>query len=292
MRHKTTGVRALVVAAALASACLAACQTARPELAGTNVQSGVDLHGRVTECGRPQCFTFEAVESSLLDFSLIADDGSMAAPQPTLTDPEGREVAVLPYLASPPGAATLKVTGVPIRKTGVHRLTLENNVPGHQVFYRFNHELRFPPIEDMRVRLTAREPSPVYVAAPRGGQVIVRIVPLKGSHLLPEVTGVLDPWGGRALDPSQTPPGMPVPAAGRADDGSLVLHFFAPRPGIYTVLAAARACQEGDAGIYADVRAPAPCAHQVFHTDGSCDFGMPGVVASTARQPTDAVAMR
>jgi hypothetical protein len=125
----------------------------------------------MTECGKGQCFTFEGVESSLLSFSLVSDDGSLAAPVPDLTDPEGKRVELSPFMTSPEGAATTGAAGIPLRRTGIYRVALANPTPGHQVFYRFQYRLDFPPIQDLRVTLTPEQATPIYVSAPRGGLV-------------------------------------------------------------------------------------------------------------------------
>jgi hypothetical protein len=269
----------LALAGTLAAAGLAAgCRTAAlpRAAAGTSVQLGESLHGRVHEQnGEAQCFTFEGVESSLLSFALVSDDGSVAAPVPSVTDPEGRPVDVSPYVASPHGAATMQARGIPLRRTGIYRVAVANQVPGHPVFYRFRHDLAFPPIEDLRARLQPEEPTPVYVAAPRGGQVIVRVRPLQ-QGLVPELHAVQDPWGGRALDPSLAPRGF-LPQATRLQDGTLILTFVAPRPGVYTVLAAAKPGLAGDASVSSQVTSPGASGAKVWHTNAPCTgFGLPG----------------
>jgi hypothetical protein len=284
-----SGIAVLLIAAG-ACGCRA---PVRPEANGTTVAADATIHGRVKPCGVGQCFTFEGVESSLLSFTLVSDDGSMSAPLPYLSDPEGKSVNLSAYVRSPEGAATMQVSGIPLRKTGIYRLAMANAVPGYQVFWRFQHHLEFPPIEDMRVRLAPDGAVPVYIAAPRGGQVTVRISPIRGSNLDPDVQGVLDPWGGRALDPTQLPAGTPVPMVGHMQDGSMVLQFHAPRPGIYTVYATSKPCRGGDASISAQVSSPAPCAANVWHNDAPCpQYGTPGDVATTGTAPAGPIAMR
>jgi hypothetical protein len=273
----------LALAACVASALVAGgCRSSLGprDAAGTSVQLGESLHGRVhCQNGEGQCFTIEGVESSLLSFTLASDNGSMGAPVPALSDPEGRPVDLTAYVASPYGAATMQVKGLPLRKTGIYRMTVANQVPGYPVFYRFRYDLAFPPIEDLRLSLQPHEPSPIYVAAPRGGQVIVRVRPLD-PRTLPELHAVQDPWGGRALDPTQLPQGAALPQATRLQDGTMILSFTAPRPGVYTVMAATRSCG-GDASVSSAVTSPAACT-RVWHTNAPCTgYGLPGETSAT-----------
>jgi hypothetical protein len=252
------------------------CRATRLESAGTTVPSGDLLYGRVTPAEPVQSFTFEGVESSLLDFRLASDDGSNAAPLPTVTDPEGQPVEIGSFVKSPFGAATLKVEGVVLRKTGGYRVTVANLLPEHQVFYRFDHQVRFPPILDLKLRLNSEQATPIYVAAPRGGVVAAKITPIAGSGLVPTMHGVMDPWGGRALDATQVPGGI-TPKASYLQDGSFVLVFVAPRPGIYTILAASKPGTPGEAMITADVTPPGRRAAAVWHTDApAMQYGFPG----------------
>jgi hypothetical protein len=284
---------ALTLAVPLA-ALLGACRAGgRADAVGSSLAPSETLHGRVRECGQGQCFTFEGVESSLLSFSMVSDDGSISAPVPTMTDPDGKEVDVSPFVLSPLGAATMQVRGVPLRRTGLYRVAVGDPVPGHQIFYRFRHDLSFPPVEGMRVRLNANDPKAVYVSAPRGAQVDVRITPMKGSGVEPDVVAVLDPWGGRALDATMVPPGMPLPMVSHLQDGTLLLRFFAPLPGVYSVMAGAKGCRAGDATVGANVLPPASCTKDVWHGDGPCTgYGVPGQVATTGSLPDQPVAMR
>jgi hypothetical protein len=253
-----------------------------PDAAGTSVTLGESLHGRVHgDNGEVQCFTFEGVESSLLSFALVSDNGSMAAPVPVVSDPEGRPVDVSPFVASPYGAATMQVRSLPLRRTGIYRVSVANQVPGHPVFYRFRYDLAFPPIQDLRLTLQPQAPAPIYVAAPRGGQVIVRVKPL-AQGVVPELHAVQDPWGGRALDPTQIPQGTALPQASRLLDGTLILSFVAPRPGVYTVLAASRSGNGGDASVSSSVNAPGAPGSRVWHTNAPCTgYGLPGDTTAT-----------
>jgi hypothetical protein len=253
------------------------CRTTRLEAISTTVLPGDALHGRVTPERPVQCFTIEGVESSILDCRLVSDDGSNAAPLPTMTDPEGKPVDLTPFVRSPEGAATMKIEGVILRRSGTYRVTLANLLPEHQVFYRFSHRLRFPPIEDFRTRLDSEEPTPIYMSAPAGGLISAKISPLPGSSLAPTVHGAVDPWGGRALDAAQLPTGARPAQAGYLQDGSFVLQFIAPRSGVYTILAAAQAGRPGDASISVEVRTADGGRYDVWHTDAPCtDYGFPG----------------
>jgi hypothetical protein len=272
----------IAVAIALLAIALPACRGGmRAQELGTRVAPGDTLHGRMAPDRCTQCLTFEGVESSLLDLSVVSDQGSMAAPMPTLSDPEGRPVELTPYLATAPGAATLRFEGVPLRRTGVYRVTMAHAIPGHEVYYRASHRLRFPPVEGMAVRLQSQEPSRVYVAAPRGGHVTATIAPRRGSSVVPDFHGVIDPWGGRALDAAQVPQGTTPAMADRMPDGTMTLRFVASRPGVYAILAAAKPGCEGDATVTIRVFEPSCPGRDLMHPNVPCyDYGVPGTPAT------------
>ncbi len=261
---------------ALLATGLGGCRGRTVEVAGTDVAAGGALYGRLPAGRQQQSFTFEGVESSLLDVDLVSDEPSLAAPQICLLTPEGKTIDLRPHTRSPDGAATTQIRDVVLLRTGTYQVTVAPTIPCEAVYYRFCHKLHFPPIECMPVTLSPCEPQPVYVSAPRGGLVTVKITPKPGTGVTPLFRGVEDPWGGRALDPNKQKC-VAMPATVHEDcDGSVYLNFQATIPGRYKVMAIARDAQGGPAYVTTRVR-EAPAAPQaVWHPNRTPqDFGMP-----------------
>lgn len=268
--------RACISVGVLVLVAVGGCRSAPVETTGTAVVAGDTLYGRLPANREMQAFSFEGVEGSMLDFEVLADGGNIAAPEVELVGPEGRPVDISSATESADGAASMRVRGVVLLRNGIHKLNVRPAVRGHHTWYRFHHTLRFPPIEENRVRLTAGQTHPIYVSAPRRGLVAFRIKADARSNVVPEIRGVKDPWGGRALDRTQVPAGASPPRVSRTFDGQQVLTFTAPRPGRYTILAAARTGTEGVASFSAEVR-PAPGSDRVvYHPNTPPHFGVPG----------------
>jgi hypothetical protein len=264
----------------LAVGLLAGCRSRQLATPGTSVGPCDTLQGRLPpgRCG--QSFTFEGVESSLLDFDLRSDCGNVAAPQVQLFDPEGNEVPVAAQTMTAEGAATTRVRDVVLLRSGSYQVKV---VPQtcEEVYYTFSHRLQFPGIQDMRLNLTSCRNQPVTISAPRGGQVTVQIRPWGSGGARVQVNGVEDPWGGRALDPSRRLEGAPPPMVHHGDDGSYYLNFNAPIPGRYTILAAAKPGGDGPAVVSAVVRQPSSPARRVLHPNTAPDgYGVPAASGS------------
>ena len=274
MRTNTTGskirgqgaacVLAIGVAVLLVGAGLGGCRTSPQTLCGTEVGPCDTIQGRLPEGRCNQAFTFEGVESSLLDFTIKSDDGSVAAPQVTLTNPEGKKIALAAHTRTAEGAATTVVQGVVLLRSGTYHVTV-TPVVEYPVYYAFNYTLRFPPVEGMQLDLVAGEPYPVTFSAPRGGMVTVSIFPLKGSCTQVQLDGVEDPWGGRALDRCRQIEGAPPPQIAHGRGDSTYLNFMAPIPGRYTVLAAAKPGGDGPAVLNVRVRPTSGNSRQLIH---------------------------
>lgn len=261
------GLRGLAALAAVASLVLAGgCRTARnaPEATGTHVSQGDMLSGRLAPTYPDQAFTFEGVESSLFDFTLQSDELNRGAPDPVLTGPDGESIDLVGHRVTPEGAATTRYVGVVLLRTGTYRLAIHSTDTSRDSWYLYRHELRFPSIVDDRARLSAQATHPISFTAPYGATVSVRVAPVNRSPLQPDLRGVVDPLGGRALDPTATPGGVNPPQMAPTTDGGVMLMFVAPRSGRYTVLAAAKAGHEGEARIDVDVR-PASFDRAVWH---------------------------
>lgn len=252
------------------------CQGRRVPAVGTDVGSGDVLHGRLVQGRKAQAFTFEGVESSLLSFTLKADRANQASPDVSLIDPEGKSVALASHVKSPEGAATMVVDDVILLRTGTYQVTVTPPNPCEPVYWRFGHCLTYPPMEDFHITLSACNDHPIYVSAPRGGHVVVRVRPEQGSSLVPLLKAVKDPWGGRALDPERRPSWAPQPVVTTAMDGAIFLNFVAPVPGRYTIVASARPGKDGPAIISTQVRPPPGPLKDVAHPNRQAvNYGMP-----------------
>lgn len=265
---------------------LGGCRTSIARSNGTAVGSGDSLTGRMVAGRREQAFTFEGVESSLVDFTVQADTGNQPAPRIEVLDPEGRVLDVAGSMRTGRGSATAKVQSLVLPRTGTYKVIVRPSSACETVFYRFSHCLRFAPIRDRRAHLTPDTPRPVYVSAPRGGLIVVTIDPL-GGDLEPAILGVKDPWGGPALDRSVVPAGALPPRVSHMQNRTMILTFTAPRPGMYTILAASKPCKPGVGLIHVEVRQPRGCAKAVYHDNSNPGgFGVPGELPQA--RPTSA----
>jgi hypothetical protein len=273
MRGTTASIgfgRGLALGALLLAVTLGGCRgrgIRNNEAAGTNIGTGDMMSGRLAVQAPAQTFTFEGVESSLLDFQLVSDELNRSAPKPTLTDPAGKAVDVLSNRVSPLGAATSRYEGVILLETGTYTLTVASTDRSSDSWYIFRHRVRFPSIVGETARLDPTVTHPVSFTAPYGGTVSVRVRPSPRSTLKPDIRGVQDPSGGLALDASQTPGGVLPPQMAPTIDGGLTLVFTAPRAGRYTVLTSAKPGTAGEALIDVDVSTP-NFDRAVWHTGG------------------------
>ncbi len=248
----------------------------------TEVAVGETLHGRLPEGRAEQAFTFEGVESSGLDFTIQSDRGNWAAPNVALFDPEGNEVDLSAHVASDAGAATMNVRGVVLRKNGTYKV-VATPTGKSSTYYKFSHNLIFPPLST-KAALKSNDTYPIYITAPRRGLIAVKIEPASRSDLQPEIRGVKDPWGGRALDKTQVPRGANPPRVSR-NGRTMFLTFTAPRPGRYTILAAAKPGAEGVGNINVTVRTPEYPHRIVRHTNRPAAYGVPGTGTPSANVP-------
>ena len=131
--------------------------------------------------------------------------------------------------------------------------------------------------------------------APYGSHVLVKVAPQSKCGVVPTVVSVKDPDGGRALDVANVPNCPPPPKIGRADDGSMLLDFYATKPGRYTVLLAAETGTEGTARTSVNVIPPPEHRRALYHGGWPCPEGppcKPGAPSIPMPVPTTAIAQR
>jgi hypothetical protein len=150
-----------------------------------------------------------------------------------------------------------------------------------ETFYNFSHCLRFPTPDPRKARLDSCSEQTVYVSAPRGGLIAFEIRPMS-SGLEPVITGVDDPWGGRALDKTQVPQGALPPRISRGHLGEMVLTFTAPRPGKYAIRTAAKPGTAGVAQLSVQVRNVGRSGRIVNHPNTLPHYGVPGTQQTTS----------
>jgi len=278
---------AWILALGLVGVVAAGCSS-QPAGTATSLWQGDTLHGRVAADTGSQSFAFEGVESSMLDFRLSGNACNETAPDVRLTDPEGRPVDLSASTVSAPGDASVRVKDQVLVKTGTYKVTVLRHPQQSGGMYTFNHEIRYVPPVDTTTHLSPAAPRPVYVAAPRGGMVAFTITPGKCSDLQPDIVAVKDPWGGPALDVSQVPCGCQPPRVSHGCDRSMTLTFVAPRPGMYTILAASKPGGEGVGKLHVEVMRPRWRPRTLYHNDAPAGaYGFPGHVPPDARPPSE-----
>ncbi|MDF1699640.1 MAG: hypothetical protein P1V36_00580 [Planctomycetota bacterium] len=261
---------------------LTGCKTSVPTTMNTHVGESQTMVGRMAPHRESQTFTFEGVESSLLDFTVQAGDASVAAPTIAVMDPDGERLPVETAVGAQKGSATVSVSGLVLSKTGNYQVVATPSNTCGELCYSFRHRLRYPPPAPRKTQLSACKPAPLYFSAPRGGFVAVTVTRDPGQEFIPDIVAVKDPWGGPALDKSQVPCGCNPPRVSRSCNNSMILTFTAPKPGIYTVMAAAKPGAEGTGTISVQVRKPKGAERYVYHGGARATaYGNPGRVAPT-----------
>ncbi len=284
--------RALNLGAALLALAIAttACRSDPVAVRDSNVLLGDTMRGRVVPGARQQTFTFEGVESTILDAYIETDDHD-AAPIVALHDPEGVPLALDANTNSRPGDDEFVLRGLVLPKTGRYKVITRSADPDRAVFYKFTYGIRWAAMPDRKVHLSASQPTPVRVAAPRGGVITFSIKPEGQAGVVPQIQAVKDPWGGPALDRSQVPAGAPLPAVSHSDDGKTILTFTTARAGVYTILAGAKPGFEGVGTLHVALKEPERPERDVYHDDGAVRrFGIPGRTTDRAASAGPAVA--
>ncbi len=266
------------LALALAAvATLGACRTQVPTSMRTHVGDSETMVGRMAPHRNAQTFTFEGVESSLLDFTVRAGDASEAAPTIQVMDPDGEQLPVETAVGSEKGSATVSVRGLVLTKTGNYQVVATPTYECREALYSFKHRLRYPTPGMRKAQLSACKPAPMYFPAPRGALVAVTVTRDRGEEFIPDILAVKDPWGGPALDKSVVPCGCNPPRVSRNCDNSMTLTFTAPKPGVYTVLAGAKPGAQGTGTLSVQVRKPRGCERYVYHGGAvASGYGNPG----------------
>ncbi|MDA1194964.1 MAG: hypothetical protein O2894_07235, partial [Planctomycetota bacterium] len=282
LRNPAASALGLAVLALACAGLTTGCRSSVPTSMNTHVGEADTMVGRVIEDRPTQTFTFEGVESSVLDFTVRSGDAAEAAPTIEILDPDGERLPVPVAVGFDKGSATVKVVALVLPKTGIYQVIATPTYTGREIVYSFEHSLGFPAPAPRRTHLSAEAPQPLYFSAPRGGFVAIRVTRDRGEDFVPDILAVQDPWGGPALDSSQVPCDCLPPRVSRVCNDVMILTFTAPKPGIYTVMAGAKPGQAGSGTIAVEVRKPRGSTRHVYHGgDGSAAFGTPGRPTAT-----------
>ena len=219
---------------------LTACQSRRLQAVDNTITPGDRLYGRIAETSPSQEFQFEAVEYGVLRCALETDCRVENPPQIMVFDPDGVQVPTdgRTKIEREDKSTRVVIRDVILRKTGTYGVSVRPSHAPEPVYFTFSHVVNYPGPIPTPVSLVDDKLTHVTVAAPRGARVRVRVAADKGSRVRPQIHGVRDPEGGRALDRKRLVRGMRAPTMEEGDD-EVILEFTAPATGRYTILNAA-----------------------------------------------------
>ena len=238
-----------------------------PEKIVTRVLPGDVLHGRLTCSDGCQCFYFEGVEYSILNFSLKADEKCAVAPQIAIEDPDGRPLALSDDVCAKGCAAS--AGGLILRRSGTYKATVCKPSGSGEVYYAFTHELRLANPDDRTMWLEAGKTQTITFVAPKGSRCMVEVTPDHACNVTPKFLAVKDPAGGRALAPEAKLDGAPEAWIVGSRGGAKRVDFNAPRSGRYTVVVTAEDCSSGKAVAHVAVHPPGD-KRCLYHDDHAC----------------------
>lgn len=219
---------------------LTACQSRRLQAVDNTITPGDRLYGRIAETSPTQEFQFEAVEYGVLRCALETDCRVENPPQIMVFDPDGVQVPTdgRTKIEREDKSTRVVIRDVILRKTGTYGVSVRPSHAPEPVYFTFSHVVNYPGPIPTPISLVDDKLTHVTVAAPRGARVRVRVAADKGSRVRPQIHGVRDPEGGRALDRGRLVRGMRAPTMEEGDD-EVILEFTAPATGRYTILNAA-----------------------------------------------------
>ena len=238
-----------------------------PEKVVTRVLPGDVLHGRLTCTDGCQCFYFEGVEYSILDFAVRADQKGSTAPQIAIEDPDGRPLALSDEVCGKGSRSSAR--GLILRRSGTYKATVCKQPGQPEVYYAFTHDLRLANPDDKAMWLEAGKTQTISFVAPKGARCMVEVTPDHACNVTPKFLAVKDPTGGRALSPEAKLDGAPDAWIVGARGGTKRVDFNAPRSGRYTVVVTAEDCTSGKALAHVSVHPPGD-NRCLYHDDHAC----------------------
>ena len=232
------------------------------------VMPGDTLVGELKPEQGCQCFFFEGVEYTLLDFDFTAE-GCGEAPSLSVEDPEGVPVELE---ATTKGGSTT-ARGLVLRKTGTYKGTICKAAGESEVLYRFAYTLRLAGQDDQRFFLTPASKEAVSFVATRGANCMLTLRPEHACGCVPMVVTVKGPDGTRALAVENQIEGAPPARVTLERDNVRTLRFFAAKPGRYTVTVASEDGTEGDCLAHVNVVPAVSPGRRLFHDNHDCPEG-------------------
>jgi len=209
-----------------------------------------------------QCFYFEGVAYSLLDYDFTAKGCDSVTLR--LEDPKGRPVEI---------GNGRGCSGIVLRESGTYKGTVCKNPGTNPACYVFRYEQRFALPDEQQVYLDCSTRHTLAFTAPRGANCVVTIRPLHDCNVIPKIVGVKDPEGGRALAKEAVLPGAPPPVVDLGRSNTRILRFNAPKSGKYQVQYMAESGTSGEAVAVVQVFPPAPAQRLLQHDQQGCGGG-------------------
>jgi hypothetical protein len=252
------------------------CATTAPNPVVNRVLAGETLTGTLPCEQGCQCFYFEGVAYTLLDYDFSASgcDGVTLK----IEDPKGRPVDI---------GNGRGCSGIVLRETGTYKGTVCKNPGTTPACYEFKYDQRLAVPEEKQVFLDCSNRETVAFTAPRGANCVVTIRPLHDCNVIPKIITVKDPDGGRALAKEAVLPGAPAPVVDLGRSNTRILRFNAPKAGKYQVTYGAEAGTSGDVVTVVQVFPPVGPSRLLQHDQqscggGSCPAPTPGPIAMPA----------
>ena len=234
------------------------------------VLPGDTLHGHLRGDQGCECFSFDGVEYTLLDFKLASDQGGQPAPRIEIVGPDGKALALADCL-QPEGSSVFSAEGIVLPKTGKYGVTVCKSKCDPAAYYTFAYDVRAVAPAEQAMHLTPCSKEKVSFTVPRGSRCMVTVRPKGRCGAEPKFVSVTDPMGGRALNPAAVLEGAPLPEVKHDSMGAATLDFNASQPGRYTVTLASEAGTEGDVTTIVQLFTPRPLDRSLYHSNASCN---------------------
>jgi hypothetical protein len=234
------------------------------------VLPGDVLHGRLTCSDGCQCFYFEGVEYSVLNFTVRGDEKCSTPPAIAIEDPDGRPLLLGDEVQTRGNVSSS--CNLILRRSGTYKATVCKPAGQPEVYYVFTHDLRLANPDDKAVYLEAGKNETISFVAAKGSRCLIEVTPDHACNVTPKIVAVKDPTGGRALAPEAKLEGAPEAWIVTSRGGAKRVDFNAPRSGRYTVIMTAEDCTSGKAVAHVAVHPPGP-NRCLYHDDTPCPEG-------------------